>query len=184
LPAFGGWAGGDAYPTQLAEDALGGAFVGVEAALEALEAVFEVFEGGAEGVFPAADVDAVVRLVIEVVVLCKVVFPEVSFDGAEAAYLPLVVDEGIDEVALARADGVKLGVILGGEAGEGFGVFAADDVGFGMKAGLEGVKAGDGFAGLGARAGRMLRIQAIRADLSFGCHKRSPRAGHSRPLRG
>jgi hypothetical protein len=120
--------------TELFEGALGGALVGVEAALEALEAVFEVVEGGAEGVLAVADVGAIVRFVIHGVVGFEPILPEVGFDGAEAADFPFVVDEGVDQVALARGDGAELGVVLGSELGEGLGIFAADDPGLGVNA--------------------------------------------------
>jgi hypothetical protein len=136
LPAFGWWARGDAYGTlqvaELLEGALGGALIGVEAALEAFQSVFEVVEGGAEVVPAEADVAAVVRLVVEDVVRFEPMLPEVGFDGAEAADLPLVVDQCVDEVALTRRDGLELGVVLRGELRQGLGVFAADDVRFGM----------------------------------------------------
>jgi hypothetical protein len=65
--------------------------------------------------------------------------------------------------------------VLGVEVGFGQ-TETADDVGFGMKAGLEGVHAGDRFAGLGAGAGGFLRITAIRFDLGDGGH--NGKAGH------
>jgi hypothetical protein len=109
---------------------------------------------------------------VEVVILAlEICGVKVGFGETKAADEPLVVDEGIDQIPLTRSDGVELGVIFGGELGEGFRCFAADDVGFGMKAGFEGVQAGDGFAGVGAGAGGLLRIQTIRGDLFFGCHK-------------
>jgi hypothetical protein len=126
---------------ELLEGAGGGALVGVEAALETLQAVFEVVEGGAEGVLADADVGAIIRFVIEGIVDFEAMLPEVGFDGAEAADFPFVVNEGVDEVALTRGGGVELGVVLGGELGEWLGVFATDDVGFGVNAGFQGVQA-------------------------------------------
>jgi hypothetical protein len=81
------------------------------------------------------------------------------------------VNEGVDEVALARGGGVELGVVFGGELREGFGIFAADDVGLGVNARFQGVQASSGFAGVGAGAGGFLRIQTIRRDLFFRCPK-------------
>jgi hypothetical protein len=161
---------------EFGQDGAGGALQGVEAGLEAGETYFEGVEGVGEGVLALQDHETVLPFEV-IVAFLEVVGVEVGFGEAEAADEPLVVDEGIDEIALAWGNGVELGVVFGGELGEGFGVFAADDVGFGMEAGLESVQAGDGFAGLGAGAGRFLRIQAIRADLGFGWHKSSPRAG-------
>jgi hypothetical protein len=156
---------------ELLESALGGTLVGVEAALETLEAVFEVLEGGAEGVLAAADVTGVVQVVVQGVIHIEPLLPEVGLDGAETADLPFVVNQGVDEVSLPRGDRVELGIVFGGELSEGVGVFASDDVGLGMKAGFQGVHAGGGFSGLGAGTGRMLRIATIREELFFSCHK-------------
>jgi hypothetical protein len=155
---------------ELLESALGGALVGVETALETIEALFDVVKGGAESVLAETYV-AVVRFVIEGIIDFEMVLPDVGFDSAEAADLPFVVDEGVHQVALARGCGVELGVVLGGELSQGFGIFAPDDVGLGMNAGFQGVHAGDGLAGAGAGAGGFPRIQAIRRDLFFRCHK-------------
>jgi hypothetical protein len=163
---------------ELLEGALGGAFVGVEAALETLEAVFEVAEGGTEISLAEADVTAIVGLVIEDVVQLETMFPEVGFHGAKAADIPLVVDQGVYEVTLAGGGRAELGVVFGGELREGFGIFAADDVGLGVNAGFQGISATDSLrshargllTGVGAGAGGFLRIQAIREDLLFGCH--------------
>jgi hypothetical protein len=156
---------------QLLEGSLGGALVGVEAALETFEAVFEIVEGGAEGVLAGANVAAIVGIFKEGIVPGKGVLPEVGFDGAESADFPFVVNEGIDEVPLTWGDGVELGVVLGGQLREIIGVFAADDVGLRMDAGFQSVQAGGSLAGVGTGAGGLLRIQAIRRDLFFRCHK-------------
>jgi hypothetical protein len=144
----------------------------VEAALEVFQTLFEVWvEGGGEGVAAAASVGPGLGVEGPVVEELELVGPEVGFDGAEAADLPLVVDEGVHQVALAGGDGVELGVVLSGEMGEGLGVFAADDVGLGVNAGFQGIHAGDGLAGLGARAGGFQRILTIRLDLFVASHK-------------
>jgi hypothetical protein len=169
---------------ELAEGSGGGALVGVEAALETLEAVFEIIEGMVEGMFAVENVPFVVGTEAPYFVVLEHLLPESGFDGAEAADVPLVVDQSVHEVALARGDGVELIVVLGGELREDFGVFAADDVGLRVNAGFQGVHARDGFAGLGAGAGGVLRIQAIREDLLFGCHKcekRRSRKSYSGP---
>jgi hypothetical protein len=155
---------------ELPEGALTGALVGVEAALEALEAVFEVKEGRAEGEFTAADVVWVVRVEAAAVVRIEGALPELGLDAIEAADLPFIADDGVDKVPLARSDRTELGVIFGGELGEGLGIFAANDVGFGMKAGFQGVHARGGFAGVGAGTGGVLRIQTICCNLAVGCH--------------
>jgi hypothetical protein len=89
----------------------------VEAALETLETLFEVLEGSAEGVLAAADVTGLVRVVVECVVPLELLLPEVGFDGAETTDLPFVVDQSVDEVALARGSGQELRVVFGGELG-------------------------------------------------------------------
>jgi hypothetical protein len=121
-------------------------------------------------VLPLQDLETPLLFELVVAVL-EVVGVEVGFGEAEAADEPLVVDDGVDEVPLTRGDGVELGIVFVAEAGEGFGLFRADDQGFGMKAGFEGVESGNGLTGVRARAGRVLRIQTIRGDLFLGCHK-------------
>jgi hypothetical protein len=158
-------------PYKFFEGSGGGALVGVDAALEGLEALVEVVEGDGEGVAAGVDVGLTVGGAEHVVVVAELELPDVGFDGAETADHPFVVDEGVDEVALARADGVELGIVFGGELGESFGIFTANDVGLGMNAGFEGVHRRSGFAGVGAGAGRVLRISTIRFDLFFGGHK-------------
>jgi hypothetical protein len=81
LPAFGGWAGREAYTTEFLEGALGGSLVGVETALEALEAVFEVIEGGAKRVLAAEGIPFVGAIVRTKVVELQLAIPEVGFDG-------------------------------------------------------------------------------------------------------
>ena len=51
------------------------------------------------------------------------------------------------------------------------GGLAADDLGFGVDAGFEGVHTTDGFAGDGVRSGGFLRIQTIGCDLFDGGHR-------------
>jgi hypothetical protein len=137
---------------ELLEGDAGGALQGVEAGLEAEKALFEGAEAIGEGVLALENLEAPLFFKVVVAVL-EVVGMEVGFGEAEAADEPLVVDDRIDEIPLAGSDGVELGIIFGGELGKGFRSLAADDVGFGVKAGLEGVHAGDGLAGLGAGTG-------------------------------
>ncbi len=68
-------------------------------------------------------------------------------------------------------------LVFGGEGLEFGGVFAADDLRFGVKAGFNGVEAGDGLALDGAWAGGVLRVEAIGLDLLNGGHKRKGQAG-------
>jgi hypothetical protein len=165
----------------LLEGAGGGALVGVETALETLYAVFEVVEGMVEGMFAVEDVPFVGGIEAPYFVILEHLLPEGGLDGAETADVPLVVDEGVDEVPLTGGDGVELIVVLGGELRESLGVFASDDVGLRVNAGSKRVQAGDGLAGLGAGAGGKLRIAAIRFDLFFRCHKRKGRRRKTGP---
>ncbi len=155
---------------KLGEGAVGGTLQGVETGLEARQARSDAFESVGEGV--AADALALLAGGVEDLgVADEPVLPELGFDEAETADEPLVVDDGVDEVALAGGRGAEMGVVLGGELGEGGGVFATDDEGFGMQAGLEGVHAGAGFAGLGAGAGGELGVAAIGGEWLWSRHK-------------
>jgi hypothetical protein len=142
----------------------------MEAALEALEAVFHVQEGGAEGEFSPADVAWAIRVKVQAVVNVERALPELGLYAFEAANLPFIPHESVDEVPLARGGGLEFPVVLFRELSEGLRIFAADDMGFGVNAGLEGVHPRDGFAGLGAGAGGELRIATIRGELFFGWH--------------
>ena len=72
--------------------------------------------------------------------------PEVGFGFAQAAELPIVVDESIDQDAMLGERGLPALVVLFGEVVEPGGIFAGDGLGFGVNAGLEGIEAGDGLA--------------------------------------
>jgi hypothetical protein len=93
------------------------------------------------------------------------VVDEVAGEETVAAQEPIVLDEDIDEEALDDADGLELAVVLGGERGEGGGVFAGDDLVAGVDSGLKSVHAGDSFALIGARTGGEFCILAIGLDL-------------------
>jgi hypothetical protein len=56
-------------------------------------------------------------------------------------------------------------MVFGGEKFESRGVFAGDDLGLSVNAGLEGIEADSGLALGRARTGRFLRIEAIGLDL-------------------
>jgi hypothetical protein len=129
---------------------------GVDAALETGELVGVLGEDVAEG--DVVDVDDAL--------------PELGFDGTEAAEEPLAVDEGVDEHALLGGGGAEAVVIFAGEFLEGGGEFAADELGLGVDAGLEGIHGGAGLALGGAGSGGFLRVEAIGCELSLGCHKR------------
>src|SRR5262249_42144741 len=72
--------------------------------------------------------------------------PRVELDLAEGAELPFTGDEAVDEGALRGGAGLEVEDGLGGEGAGGGGVFAANDLGFGIDAGLERVQARDGLA--------------------------------------
>src|SRR5258706_571469 len=65
------------------------------------------------------------------------------------------------------ADGV---VVVGDESVVVGGIFAGDDDGGGVDAVFQGIEAGRGLALGGAGSGGLLRVGAIRVDLSRGCH--------------
>ena len=95
---------------------------------------------------------------------------DASFDPAEAAELPVGGGEAIDQTVFrkgARPEGVAESLDKGGL---GLGIFAVDDIEFGVDTGFEGIAAGNGFAFRGARAGGFQGIAAVRLELFFGCH--------------
>ena len=57
-------------------------------------------------------------------------------------------------------------MILGGESGEGRGIFAGDDLGLSVDAGFEGIEADGGLALCGGWTSRFLSIESIGFDLS------------------
>jgi len=94
---------------------------------------------------------------------------------------PLGGDEGIDERELVGVGGLVVEQKRGGEGFECGGVFAGDDVGVGVDAGLQGVERGGGLAFGSDGAGRFFGVQTIRADLCFGCHNGNfVGAGHAK----
>jgi hypothetical protein len=147
----------------LAEEAEGfeGAVVG---ALGAIDATLEAAEGGL-----AADEGLAGRAVfLQGPGILHFAFEDLGIDSAKAAEQPLVVDEDIDEEAFFGGGGKESLAIFPGKGFKGGGVFAADDVGFGVNAGLESIHAGDGPARNGARAGGTQSVQTIRRDLFDG----------------
>ena len=129
---------------------------GVYAALETGELAGALGEDVAEG--DVVDVDDAL--------------PQLGLDGAEAAEEPFAIDEGVDEHALLGGGGAEAAVIFAGEFLEGGGDFAADERGFGVDAGFEGVHGGAGLALGGAGSGGFLCVSAIGCELFLGCHKR------------
>ena len=136
-----------------------GALGGVDAALEADEGGGGNAESLAEGGF---------------IVLAPRSFhfalPDFGVDFGQAAELPIVADEGVEVVTLLGRGGTEAPVVFGGEGGESAGVFATDNLRFGMDAGFEGVHGGRGLALGGAGAGRFLRVEAVGVELFDGCH--------------
>ena len=122
-------------------------------ALEFLEREVKAARGGIQAALEAGEIvpahagpGPVFRVVMP---------PEVGFGFAQAAELPIVVDENIDQDAMLGARGMPALVVLLGKVLEGDGIFAGDGLGFGVNAGFEGIEAGDGLTLKGARAGRL-----------------------------
>ena len=132
---------------------------GVDAALEAGELVGVFTVGLAEGDFVVGFEGGK-----------RAFLPKLGFDDAETAEEPIGVDEGVDEHALFGGGGVEAVVIFGFEGFEVGGFFAADDLGFGVDAGFQGVHGRGGFALGGARAGGLLSVEAVGLGLFLGCH--------------
>ena len=113
-----------------------------------------VFIEAAEGVFGFGDF----------------IVPELGFDAAEAAELPIGIDEGVGEKAREGRGGLKLLVVAGGDGLQFGRIFAGDDLGFGVDAGFERIEAGDGLPLRRAGAGGVLGVATIRLDLADGSH--------------
>ena len=146
-------------PLQFFERTIVRALSGIDAALQAVEGVDAALEDMTEGV---VFIDTV-GLVLGGVGMKS---PELGFDAAQAAELPIGVDERIDQETFEGRGGLELLVIIGGEGVEGGGIFAGDDLGFGVNSGLESVEAGYGLPLRRAGASRFLRIATIRLDLA------------------
>jgi len=148
------------------ERAVVGALGGIDAALEA-----------AEGVGAAAEGLAGRTVAFWGPGILHFAFEDFGIDPAKAAEQPLVVDEDVDEEAFLWGSGPETVAILGGEGFEGGGIFAADEVGFGVDARPESIHAGDGLALNGAGASGTQGVETIRRDLFDGRHKRKGQAG-------
>ena len=99
--------------------------------------------------------------------------PEGRFGPIEAAEHPLAGDQGIDEHAALRRGRVEALLVFSEERFKLSRIFAGDDLGLGVDAGLQGVEARDGFALLGAWAGGPLGVLTISVDL-FECRHINP----------
>ena len=117
---------------------------GVDAALEAVEVFTGELVALAKREWDVPRMEGVVVMMGE----------ELAFDGSEAAELPFVGDELVDEAALFGGGGVEAVVIIAGEGFEFRGVFEREHgFGLGVDPGFEGIEAGIGFALVGARSG-------------------------------
>ncbi len=143
-----------------------GALEGVQADLDTGQGHLEMLEGGVE---PGSPVGA--AGLGHGVAVVEHDGPHVGLDAGYAAHIPLAADQHGDEVALGGRGGAVFGLVFGGEGVELGGIFAGDQEGLGVEAGLEAVYAGVGLAGLGAGAGGKLRVAPVGGDLSFGGHK-------------
>jgi hypothetical protein len=140
---------------------------GIDAALEAGELLATVVE---------AQAHEALRVRFPDLRFLHFALPELGFGLAEAAEEPLAIDEGIDQEALLGGGWLPALLVFGGEGLEIGGVLAANDLRFGVNAGLDGVEAGDGLALDGAWAGGFLSVETIRFDLLDGSHKRKGQA--------
>ena len=154
---------------EVVKSAVVGAMEGIAAAFEAGEGLAGVLEGFAEETVGEGFMGA--PAVVVVGDFEELGFPKLGFGLAQAAEGPFGIDEDIDEGTLGGGLGAVIVEVLSGERGEGIGVFAADDLGFGVDAGFQGILGRDGLALSGARTGRFGSIQTIGLDLVFSGHK-------------
>jgi hypothetical protein len=144
-------------------EGLEGALVG---AAGGIEAVLEFGEGG--GVVGGGLSEGVLRWVAVFVV--GLVLPGFGFGGAQAAEHPLAVDEFVDEGAGVWVGGMVVVVVVFDELIELGEVFGGEDEGLGVDAGLEGIHGGDGVTCDRGGAGGLLRVVAVRFDLTLRGH--------------
>jgi len=153
---------GGTEPVEGFEGALMRALEGIEAALEAVHLFGFTVEGLGQRnirIFEGAPVEVL-----------KLGFPDLGFGLAEAAEEPLGGDHVIDLVALFGEEGLEALVVLGGEGFEIGEVLAADDHGFGVDAGFQGILGSTLFALDGAGASGFLGVEAVGLDLMDGRH--------------
>jgi hypothetical protein len=148
------------------ERAVVGALGGIDAALEA-----------GEGVRAAAEGLTCRTVVLGSPGILHFAFEDLGIDSAKTAEQPIVVDEDVDKEAFFRVGGQETVAIFRGEGFEGGGIFAADEGGFGVDAGLESIQAGDGLALRRAGASGKQGVEAIGRDLFDGRHKIEGGAG-------
>jgi hypothetical protein len=137
------------------ESAVDGSAGGVEAVLEFGEGVGVDGGGLSEGVLLGAGP-----------ALLLLIFPSLSFGGAETAEGPLAGNEIVDEEAGLRGGWLVVPVILFDELFEIGESLGGEDEGLGVDAGFEGVHGRCGFACDRGRAGGFLGVTTIRFDLT------------------
>ena len=116
---------------QLLQGAEVRALGGVDAALHVVKIITGALEDLAERSF-------LVQTFIRVARIAELVVPELGFGTAEAAELPIGIDKGIDQKALEGSGGPELAMIVGGESFQLTGIFAGNDLGRGVDAGIRG----------------------------------------------
>ena len=137
----------------------GGAAGTLDAPLELGEGFAAVGGGLTEGIF---GVGAVVFLVV--------VGPDLGFGGAQAALEPLTIYKVVHEGAGFGGGGIVAGVVFVDELLEVSELLGREDEGFRVDAGFEGIHGGDGFACDRGGAGGLLRVTAVRFDLTLRGH--------------
>jgi hypothetical protein len=159
---FGGRGGGEAFGLEafeVTQSAVPVALGRIGAALEDREVFAGANEIHALGVGALAHVHAI-----------GVVIPDLGVGERIAAEEPVGVDEGGDEERLFGSGGFPAEEVAVGKGTEFGGVFAGDDLGSGVEAGLEGIGTGGGLALGGAGACGTLRVAAVGGGLFGGAH--------------
>ena len=159
---FGRAAGAEAL--QLSEGAVVGALGGIDAALEAGEAIIDTAIDVADG-----------RVLIQFgedgfASAFDFVGPQLGFEAGKALEEPIGADERIDEETFEEGGGGPIVVIAGGDGFEFRRIFAGDDLGLRVNPGFERIEARGGLALGSTGAGGELRIATIRFDLRFSGH--------------
>ena len=133
---------------QLLQGAEVRALGGVDAALHVVKIITGALEDLAERSF-------LVQTFIRVARIAELVVPELGFGTAEAAELPIGVDEGVDQKTLEGTNGLELAMVVGGESFQLTRIFAGNDLGRGVDASVQG-RAGE--VGIECRHVPALRI--------------------------
>jgi len=122
---------GGAEPLQLGEGAIVGTLGGINPPLQAGEAVAHA------GVDVAHGSGLVQRIEVRLPGLFDLVQPELGFEARKALEEPIGADERIDQEAFEPAGGGPIVVIARGHGLQAGGIFAGNDLGFGIDAGFE-----------------------------------------------